>query len=320
MCQVRPRRLRGSRALKRTLDGAHLVRAQDDLGQFVVLAREEDEITQDAQHALWRDERLDERFEIAPRRFLFPVEEVLSGVIPRRAVVKLDEVRESENLQQREQFGTLAVVTAHLVERIGDAFEFRCGFGLDQDNGNAVDKKDDIGADGVDAIGEFEFVGNVIDVRTAWCVLRIEIYQAQVAFAAFGFDKDGLESFEEFPRLQVAFNRRRDADEAFGFFFRLQVIHDAGIERLHLLDKDIPEEGAGFATAQAQRFIGRQVGPAGFGGVADEGILDGGAFAMQIRHACILWCPLPSARLVLPRSRLLHTPAVQSRARIQDTV
>ena len=53
-----------------------------------------------------------------------------------------------------------------------------------------------------------------------------------------------------------------------------QVIHDAGVEPLELIDENGIEDRAGHPAPQVHGLLGREVGPAGVDRVADEGFLN----------------------------------------------
>src|SRR5262249_32329278 len=86
---------------------------------------------------------------------------------------------------------------------------------------------------------------------------------------------------QEFPCLEVTLDGRRDADEAPGDLIGLEMVHRSGVERLNLLDEDLPEERAGLTSTQTQGFLWRQIAPARFGGIMEERFLDGGSFAAE---------------------------------------
>jgi hypothetical protein len=178
-------------------------------------------------------------------------------------------------LRLRQQVGRFGVIAAHLIEGFGDALQPGGGFGLDQDDGDAVDQEDHIGADFVRAAVEAEFIGDVEGVGLD--LLRVE--QAQVALAAFRLDEDGFQPFEIFPGLAVALDVGADAQQAgddLGGLFRRG--HDAGVQTLQLLDEHILQERLIGSVTQAQGVLRRQVGPASLFSVADERVLDDAAF------------------------------------------
>jgi hypothetical protein len=210
------------------------------------LRAEENVIGQHAQDAARGNEGFDQRFKIGrrggilgPDQVFPPVEERLAGKRPGSAVEELHQVGEGEELRLHQQVGRFAVIAAHLIEGLGDALQPGGGFGLHQDDGDAVDQEDHIGADFVRAALEAEFIGDVEGVSLD--LLRVK--QTQVALAALRLDEDGLQPFEIFPGLAIALDVGAEAHQAsddLGSLFRRG--HNAGVQTLQLRDQHILQE------------------------------------------------------------------------------
>src|SRR5207302_1768978 len=107
---------------------------------------------------------------------------------------------------------------------------------------------------------------------------------ADVPLPLLAFHEDGLQAPQVLPRLQVAFDRRRDTRDGRSDYLRPGANDDPRIQPLELLNQDLIEEEAGVTVSEPENFVAWEVGPAGVLSVADEGVLDGPSFRVEGSH------------------------------------
>ncbi len=97
-----------------------------------------------------------------------------------------------------------------------------------------VDKKDYVRPDGFVAAGKHKLVGDVKGVSVYIC--RIE--KSDVSLALLAWNEHCLNPLQVFPCREVAFDVWQYVTELFDNIFGHQVIHEVGVETLHLVDED----------------------------------------------------------------------------------
>jgi hypothetical protein len=103
----------------------------------------------------------------------------------------------------------------------------------------------------VGTVGEGKLVGHMKSIGGRGAGIE----EADIALAPLGLHKDGLETFEVFPRLQVSLNVWRDAGQALDYLFSAGSIYNAGIEPLQLADNHIMQHHTLFAASEADRVV-----------------------------------------------------------------
>jgi hypothetical protein len=228
------------------------VRPEDYFLELVIFTGEEDKVVEHSEDTLRGNEGFNQGLEVFASGLILPVEKVFVGEAPGSAVIVMHQVGNAKYMHQSQEFGTFMVVTTDLVEGIGNAFKLGGSLCLDEDDRDTIYKKNDIGTDGVDAIGEGELVGDMKGIA----VDIVHIQEVDIALSALSFDEDCLKATQIFPGVEIAFDGGRDADELFGDLFGFEVVNGARVQCLEPFDEGIPEDGAGLATAQAEGIIG----------------------------------------------------------------
>ena len=126
-----------------------------------------------------------------------------------------------------------------------------------------------------------------VNSSVTWKALALDVgrvEQPDVPLALLGRDEDRLQPLEVLPGVEVALDVRPDPDQPLDDLLGSQVIHDAGVEPLELIDENGIEDRAGHPARQVHGLLGREVGPAGFDRVADEGFLNRDSFRRRGRR------------------------------------
>ncbi len=121
-----------------------------------------------------------------------------------------------------------------------------------------------------------------VSSSVTWKVLfsgQVGVEETNIPFPLFQLHEDGFQPFEPFPGIKVAFDGGPHAGEPIPDLFGPDVVHDARVEPLELVDQHGIEERAGQATPQILGLLRWQIFPARFFGVADEWSLDCTLFA-----------------------------------------
>ena len=140
-----------------------LVLAEDDLLEFLLLFRKEDEVLQKPEQLGDGAKSLYLRLQVA-HLLVFPVEEVSPRQVPRHAVGKTDRLRSGEEHLGDHLFGRLGVVAADLVHAEGDRLVLARVLALDHEDRDAVDQEDHVLTCPVTAVVDVKLLRHFVDV------------------------------------------------------------------------------------------------------------------------------------------------------------
>ena len=157
------RALRVERPRHHLVHRRRLMLAQDELLQFLLLLREEDEILQEAQQLRHGAEALHLGFEVADLLVL-PVENVSPHRVPGHPVGEADGLRGGEDHLRHHHLRRLRVVAADLIHPERDRLVLARVLALDHQHRDAVDEEDHILPRAVVAVVDVELLRHLIHV------------------------------------------------------------------------------------------------------------------------------------------------------------
>ena len=176
----------------------------------------------------------------------------------------MHQVGEGVHLHERHQLGSFTMITAYLLQGVGNAFQFGGSFGFHQQDGDAVDEEGYIHPNTVGAVVEAQFIGDMVGV-----LFPIIRQQAYIALTLLLGDEDRLQAAQIFPGFQVALDARQEAGQAFCQVFGAGMVDDARIDVLDLSEKSLIEQQAVFAAAHLYCVFRFDVFPFNLGGIFD---------------------------------------------------
>ena len=272
------------------VDRCRLMLAQNDLLQFLLFLREDNEVFQEAEQVGHVTEALDLRLKITDL-IVLPVEDVSPHGAPCHAVGKAYGLRGGEDHLRHHHFRRFRVVTADLVHTQGDCFILAGVFALDDQHRNAVDQKNHILARSVMTVVDVKLLGDFIDVLPIFALTGeiAVIDERQIQLATFlGAEELSLVA-EIYEKIAVAGDVSVEPPEftyegALGFLvFRVKGT-DLGVQQISKIGRGRP--GAVFRrrpvsieTPPCLSLGARHIAPADLLRVMQDAGLDGLVFS-----------------------------------------